>query len=184
MRSSMGQVTDLIEAGRLDGSADIHALCEAAYDDLKALAHARLRSSGAQPLLNTTALVNESYLKLAAQGTLSFDNRAQFFLYASRVMRAVIVDAIRQQGRARHGAGVQHMTLDSGVPDAAEQPIRVDEALSRLEALDPRLARVVEMRYFAGMTEADIAGLMNLTERTVRRDWVKARALLRTMIEP
>lgn len=178
----MSRITDLIQAGQQDGGADMDALCAAAYDDLKALAHARLRRSGAPVSLNTTALVNESYMKLVARGPLKLENRVQFFVYASRVMRTVIVDFIRSQHRPRRGGGVQHVTLDSEIPGAENQPVRVDEALRQLEQLEPRLAQVVELRYFAGMTEAEIGELLNVAERTVRRDWTKARALLRSML--
>lgn len=156
------------------------------FTELKKLAHARLYASGPLTQLNTTALVHESYLKLCHRaGQLSFDSRGEFFAYAGKVMRSVIVDLVRERSALRGGGDLQRVTFDTGVADAAfmdEEPLRIDRALRELERVEPRLARVVEMRYFAGLTDAEVAEVLGVADRTVRRDWEKARAILKTML--
>jgi RNA polymerase sigma factor (TIGR02999 family) len=160
----------------------------AAYPELKKIARARLHAAGTQPGLNTTALVNESFLRLAGRvGQLHFSSHGHFYAYAAQVMRSVVVDLVRQRQAERHGGGAAEVTLDTAVQlglraDDGTEALRVDEALTALAAVEPRLAQVVEMRYFAGMTDAEIAQVLGLTDRTVRRDWDKARLLLSTML--
>jgi len=158
-----------------------------AYPELKKIARARLHASGPQSGLNTTALVNESYLRLAQRvGQLDFASPGHFYAYAAQVMRSVIVDELRSHRAERHGGGAAHVTLDTAVANQLfadnDEALQVDAALTALAQVEPRLAQVVEMRYFAGMTDAEIATALGLTDRTVRRDWDKARALLRTMV--
>jgi RNA polymerase sigma factor (TIGR02999 family) len=158
-----------------------------AYPELKKIARARLHASGAHNALNTTALVNESYLRLSERvGQLSFASPGHFYAYAARVMRSVIVDELRASLAERRGGGADHVTLDTVVAGQLVSPgddtLQIDAALTALAAVEPRLAQVVEMRYFAGMTDLEIAEALGLTDRTVRRDWDKARALLRTMV--
>ena len=165
------------------------ATWQAAYPELKKIARARLHAAqpGA-PGINTTALVHESFLRLAGRiDGLQFDSRGHFYAYAARVMRSVIVDLVREQQAGRRGGGAAHVTLDTVVADGLAstddgEALRVDEALTALAAVEPRLAQVVEMRYFAGMTDDEIAQVLGLTDRTVRRDWDKARLLLRSML--
>jgi RNA polymerase sigma factor (TIGR02999 family) len=133
-------------------------------------------------MLDTTALVHESYLRLAEGQRLQLNDRLHFLRYAGRAMRSVIVDFARRRQADRRGGGALHVSASPEIPDLAasgeEQIMRVDEALDQLARLDQRLAQVVEMRYFAGMTESEIARALGITERTVRRDWEKARLLL------
>lgn len=155
----------------------------ALYDDLRRLAHARLNSGPAPPtLLDTTSLVHESYLRLLRAGRLHLERRGEFLAYASRVMRSVIVDFARESAAARRGGGVERVPLDPDTVAAAQlgasEILRVHDALDQLAAVSDRLAQVVEMRYFGGMTESEIGSALGLTERTVRRDWEKARLLL------
>ena len=179
----MGQVTTLlaeIGAGRREALDALYGLL---YGELRALAHSRMRRSGELTLLDTVGLVHESYLRLEKAGELRFDDRGQFMAYAARVMRSVVVDAVRRRRADRHGGGVEHVELDAGIADVAGGPddhevLRVHEALQELEAIDARLVRIVEMRYFAGMTETEIAEVLQVTERTVRRDWSQARLFL------
>ncbi|RZJ09968.1 MAG: sigma-70 family RNA polymerase sigma factor [Rubrivivax sp.] len=167
------------------------------FDELKKVAHARLRSAGDPTGCNTTMLVNESWLKLSARaarqpngdGTaLSFPSRSHFFAYASRAMRSIVVDLLRKRAAQRRGGdtSVQWVTLDTSLGERIaapeDEPLQVDAALQVLEAREPRLARVVELRYFAGMSELEVAEVLGVTDRTVRRDWDKARALLRTLL--
>lgn len=181
----MADLTALLNARNSADGVPVDALWQAAYVELKRLAHARLAPPGAQTLLDTTALVNESYLKLAAQRALNVGSRGEFFAYASRVMRSVIVDLVRERLSARRGGEAIAVTLDSAIVDASardDEALRVDDALDALAGVEPRLAQVVEMRYFGGLTETEIGQTLGLTERTVRRDWDKARTLLRTML--
>lgn len=167
---------------------------EAAYEELKRIAHARLHAAGGagggQGLtqLNTTALVNETFARWGHRADASqFPSRGHFFAYAARVMRSVVVDLVRERQAERRGGGWQGVTLDTALGNQLAAPqddeaLQVDEALQALQAVEPRLAQVVEMRYFAGMSEDEIAEVLGLSERTVRRDWEKARALLRSML--
>lgn len=153
-----------------------------AYDDLRRLARSRLRDGGRDTLLDTTALVHESYLRFLDAGQLRAPDRRAFFAYASQVMRSVIVDAARERRALRRGGDQRRLTLDTGLQDSLptgeDEVLRVHEALLALEAAEPRLARVVEMRYFGGWSEQEIADALQVTDRTVRRDWEKARLLL------
>lgn len=152
-----------------------------AYRELRVLARARLRKGGRETLLDTTALVHEAYLRLAGADP-SFAEQATFFAYASRTMRSVIVDFVRKRQTERRGSDPVMVTLTDALglraPCAADDILRVHEALEELAAIDARLAQVVEMRYFAGLAEPEIARALGTSERTVRRDWQKARALL------
>ena len=165
----------------LDAALDGHF--SACYQQLRRMAHARLRDSGGFTVLDTTALVHESWLKLS-RGAAGFPDRPSFLAYASRAMRSIIIDLARQRALDRHGANATHLTLTSAGADGlparhdGEQILRVHEALQELAQLDPRMASVVEMKYFAGMTEIEIAEALGVTDRTVRRDWEQARLLL------
>ncbi len=153
-----------------------------AYRELRRLAHARLRDGGRGVLLDTTALVHETYLKISRNAGLSFPDRASFFVYAGRAMRSIIVDMVRQRLTERHGGGAEHLTITGdlldAVPAGEQHILRVHEALQELARVDARMTQVVEMRYFAGMTDLEIAAALGVTDRTVRRDWEAARLLL------
>lgn len=172
------QRLDAQDATGLDGAF------AAFYPELKRIAHARLRGSGLQGQFQTTALVNESYLKLAEVPGLAFPDRLQFLAYASRTLRSIVIDTVREARAQRRGGGLDIVTLDTaaleGLGPSADVEI-VDHALDALRKLDAPLARLVEMRFFAGMTEAEIAAALGLSERTVRREWRKARVLLLTL---
>ena len=178
----MGQVTTLLSAigaGRPEALGELYALL---YPELHRLAHSRVRRSGDMTLLDTTSLVHESYLRFEKSGAVAFGDRAQFMAYAARVMRSVVVDVIRKRRSERAGGDSTRVELDEEKHGAADprdsEILRVHEALEELAAIDERLVRVVEMRYFAGMTEAEIAEVLGLGVRTVNRDWEKARLFL------
>lgn len=165
------------------------ALFETAYPELRRLAHARLRDGG-RGLLDTTALVHESYLRFQAAGALHATQRASFFAFAAQVMRSVIIDTVREHQAQRRGGEQEHVTLDSRVADGlpggdsgADDVLLVHAALLRLAEAEPELARLVEMRYFGGFTDAEIAETLGINERTVRRHWEKARLLLLALLE-
>ena len=182
----MGDITEIIEQGKASGGADSDALFRAAYDELRKLAHARLSRNGPMTLLDSTVLVNEIWLRLCDQKTLQVDTRRKFFAYAAQVMRSIIVDQIRERAALRRGGGERAITLNTALGDGLagdDEALQVHEALESLAQLEPRLAQVVEMRFFGGMTEVEIGEALGLTERTVRRDWEKARLLLATMVE-
>jgi RNA polymerase sigma factor (TIGR02999 family) len=163
------------------------ALFAAVYPELRRLAHARLYGGGRNTVLDTTALVHESYLRLVKTGELGFDDRRAFFGYAARVMRSVIVDSARARRAERRGGAAEELTLGSEPAldiAAHDEPIlRVHEALEQLERSDARAAQMVEMRYFGGYSDKEIAETLGITERTVHRDWEKARMLLRAILE-
>jgi RNA polymerase sigma factor (TIGR02999 family) len=175
-------LTDLIRRAQSGDAAALRAVFDAAYQELRALARARLRRSGPDSLLDTTSLVHESFLRFADAGRLRVEDRRHFFGYAAQVMRSVVVDLVRQRQSERRGGLAQRVTLatDAGeaLPGGEDEILRVHEVLEELARLDARMAQVVEMRYFAGMTQAEISDVLGVTERTVRRDWEKARLLL------
>jgi RNA polymerase sigma factor (TIGR02999 family) len=165
------------------------ALFAAVYPELRRLAHARLYGGGRNTVLDTTALVHESYLRLAHTGELHFDDRRAFFGYASRVMRSVIVDSARARRAERRGGAAEVLTLGSEPAlDVAQRDedhiLQVHAALEQLERSDPRAAQMVEMRCFGGYTDREIAETLDITERTVQRDWEKAKLLLRALLSP
>ncbi|MCE2659913.1 MAG: sigma-70 family RNA polymerase sigma factor [Rubrivivax sp.] len=174
----------------MDATHDAVPSWEDAYTELKQIARARLHASGGLTQLNTTALVSETFVRWGHRMDPSaFPSKGHFFAYAARVMRSVVVDLVRERAALRRGGDWQAVTLDTQVGErlaapSDEEVLQVDEALGALQALEPRLAEVVNMRYFAGMTEPEIAEALGLSERTVRRDWEKARALLCSMLAP
>jgi RNA polymerase sigma factor (TIGR02999 family) len=152
-----------------------------AYRQLRVLARARLRHGGRETLLDTTELVHEAYLRLAGAGA-GLVEQQRFMAYSARTMRSVIVDFARKRQAECRGGDVCIVTLTGTLADrqpaAADDIVRVHDALQDLARVDARLAQVVEMRYFAGLAEPQIALALGISERTVRRDWEKARLLL------
>jgi RNA polymerase sigma factor (TIGR02999 family) len=171
----------------IDGDANAaDDLLRALYPELRRLARARLSGHQRDVLIDTTALVHECYLKMFAASQLNLADRQHFLRYASRAMRSVIVDLARERQTARRGGGDEHVPLDTTLADrlghAEEEILDVHAALTELAAAEPRLAQVVELRYFGGMAETDIAIALGVTERTVRRDWQKARLMLAAVL--
>jgi RNA polymerase sigma factor (TIGR02999 family) len=157
-------------------------LCSSMYRELRQLAHARLKRSAHITLLDTTSLVHESYLRLKRAGQLDLADRSHFLAYAARVMRSIVVDTVRQNLAERRGGDQLHVTLNTDLAESihveAEQVIHINDALEDLAKVDARLVKVVELRYFAGLSEVETAQCLGMTGRTVRRDWQKARLLL------
>lgn len=156
-------------------------LFEVVYDELRRVARAHLAREAPGHTLSTTALVHEAYLRLADVSRVSWQDRNHFLSMAARAMRRVLVDYARQRKAARRGGGARAVTLDDALQAADQQAdtlLELDDALGRLGALSPRLAQVVELRFFGGLTEDEAAGVLAVTPRTVRRDWVKARGWL------
>ena len=182
----MGDITGLILRARDGDRAAVDGLFQAMYPDLRRMAHARLRRGFPDLEVGTTALVNECYLKLRTANRLDAESRRHFFAYTASAMRSIIVDIARAKAAERHGGQVVHVTLDEALPsgdsEGEELILKVHEALEQIGDLDQRLVQLVEMRYFAGMTDVEIAEALGVTDRTVRRDWQKARLLLVTAL--
>lgn len=150
------------------------------------MARARLRKHGDLTLLDTTGLVHESFLRMSSKSVGDFPTRAEFFGYAATVMRSIVVNLAIHRKRLKCGGVLAKESLSDSVeaPEPDFDPLEIHEALLSLEALDARLCKVVELRYFAGLSMQETAIALNTTERTVSRDWAKARMLLRTVLEP
>lgn len=178
----MSEVTVLLREARQGNADAIARLFEVVYPELKRIARHRLHRDNGGTHLNTTALVNECYIKFAGSERLAPEDRAHFLAYASVAMRSIVVDAARARLAERRGSGERPVTLDSAVidstPSSEDQVLHVHEALTELHAMDARMAQVVEMRYFGGMTDDEIAQALDLSAKTVRRDWDKARLIL------
>ncbi len=178
----MGDITELLRRAR-DGDADaLDALFAQLYPELRRLAHARLAGGGRHTMLETSALIHDCYVKFAGANRIEISDRAHFMAYTARAMRSIIVDYSRSRQRERRGGDAVHTTLDTemidGLPTGDDQVVSVHEALESLAEREPRLAQVVEMRYYGGLSEQEIAAALGINERTVRRDWEKARLLL------
>ena len=178
----MPQITELLDASRRGDNAAIDRLFDLLYEDMRQLAHARLRRSGNLTLLETTSLVHESYLRLIRSGSIEARNKAHFLGFAAQVMRSIVIDFIRRRSAGRRGGDAPHVDLDEAVQMPADprerEVLQVHEALNQLAAIDGHLAKVVEMRYFAGMTEPEVAEALDRSVRSVARDWEKARLFL------
>ena len=182
-------ITRLLQQAAGGDRAALNEVYASLYPDLKRIARARLRQHGRGGDLGTTTLLHESFVRLVNASELRLVDRRHFFAYAARTMRNIIIDSAREHLAQRRGGGVAHDTLggDAALQVAGASPseelIRVSEALLALEAVDPELAQLVDMRYFGGYSESEIAELQEVSERTVRRRWDKARAWLYIALE-
>lgn len=160
---------------------DLDPLVPLVYDELRRLAHHYMRGERPDHVLQTTALVNEAYLRLAGQSRMEWRDRAHFFAMAATQMRRILVDYARQRDRDKRGAGVQVTSiadLESDVPDRGVDMSALDEALVELSRFDARQARIVELRFFGGLTMDETAKALDLSPATVGREWVSAKAWL------
>ena len=178
-----GEITVLLDAAREGDRGALDRVLATLYQELHSMARRQLAGQQGHTL-DATALVHEAYLKLVGRGAgaAQFDDRAHFFAYAASAMRSVVVDYARQRLAQKRGGDLHRVTE---LPEDLEGGLRLDEdmlgldtALSRLSSVDPRLTQVVELRYFAGLSELEIAALLQRSERSVRRDWQKARMFL------
>ncbi len=187
----MSELTILFGAARSGDDHAIGKIFSALYPDLKVVAKARLRRNSRLTMMDTTVLVHESFLRFQKLGKVDFSDRHHFLAYAARVIRTVIVDIVRNEQADKRGGEFSKQSLDTIVqegvadsrPDDQADVLAIAEALDALATVDPRLASVVEMRYFAGFTEEEIASALGVTSRTVRRDWEKARAFLMVALQ-
>lgn len=177
------QVTQLLAAARNGDQRAAEVIWPLVYDELRALARRQLQREGSDAVLQPTMLVHEAYLKLA-EGTSAAENRGHFIAIAARAMRQVLVDEARRRQSLKRGGEHVHTTLG----DSADAMVVESEELLLLDAamdtLDARQREIVELRFFGGLTEAEVAGLLGISDRTVRREWVKARAWLYRELYP
>lgn len=181
-------ITELLHAASTGDEDARQQLLPFLYKELHALAHHQLLGSGGgQRTLCTTALVHEAFLRLAAQQQVSFEDRAHFLAYCGRVMRSIVVDQARRQLAEKRGGQLvrvewhdQHVTGGR----SPEQVLALDQALDQLQAVDDRMARITELRVFGGLSNAECGVSLGVSERTIKRDWRKARAVLTTLLEP
>jgi RNA polymerase sigma factor (TIGR02999 family) len=177
-----GEVTQLLAAAAGGDRAALGRIYAILYPELKAMAHRRVRHEAGSAALDTTALVHESYLRLAKGDKLSVENQRHFMAYASHVMRSVVVDFVRQAHAQRRGGDQLQVTLNTNLANSLESSVseivRLDELLGELAEIDPRLVAVVEMRYFAALDISQIAEYLEVSGRTVQRDLEKVRLLL------
>lgn len=164
-----------------EGVTGLAQTFEVAYDDLRSVARAQLSRLRPGETLDTTALIHEAYLRMEGQSRVTLADRANFFAYSATVMRSVIVDFARRKSALKRGAGAPHLSLDDGLDGSAQQSemiLALDDALRHLSSIDPRLEKVVDCRFFGGMTEVETASAVGISERTVRRDWRRAKGWL------
>jgi RNA polymerase sigma factor (TIGR02999 family) len=176
-----GTITDRLLDLRDGGDAAMDRLFPLVYDQLRGVAHNALRAERTDHTLGTTGLVHEAYLRLVDQTRAGWRDRAHFYAVAALAMRRILVDYARRHRRAKRGGGQRPVSLDEGavsLDQRAENLVALDEALTRLADLNPRLSRIVECRFFGGLTEEEIAEALGVTTRTVKRDWAKARGWL------
>jgi RNA polymerase sigma factor (TIGR02999 family) len=183
----MRELDDLLGLANNGDQSASERLFEITYKELRALARSQLKSVRRDTLLETTELLHESYLRFRKAGNFFGTNSAQFFLYAARVMRSVVVDFLRKEQVQRRGYGVEHIALSLQLAESvgADQGemIRVNEALDDLQRHDERLQQVVAMRYWVGMNDTEIAAALGVTDRTVQRDVEKAKAILFALLQ-
>jgi RNA polymerase sigma-70 factor, ECF subfamily len=170
----------LLEWGKGDESALEHLL-PAVYDELRRIARNFMRRQDPRHTLQTTALVNEAYLRLVDSSRVNWQDRTHFFAISAQIMRRILVDAARRKNSQKRGGDQLMVTLDEGIDVPVQNQtdlVALDEALSRLALLNPRYCQIVELRYFAGLTEEQVAETLEISARTVRRDWSVAKAWL------
>ncbi len=181
MDTSPGQVTQLLAQWSEGDEAAFSTLVTLVYDDLRAIAHRRLLASRPDDTLATTALVNEVYLRLVGHAGGQWEGRAQFFGFASRAMRHILVDHARRARAEKRGGSAVQIALDdirSPGDDAAGDVLGVDEAIDRLAQRNQRMAQIVELRFFGGFNVVETADILGTSVRTVEREWTRAKAYL------
>jgi len=181
MTPSTQQVSQLLMAWRGGDLDAFDRLMPMVYEELRRLAHRYMRRAPAGQTLQTTALVHEAYLRLAGHGNVDWQNRAHFFAVCSQVMRSLLVDRARSRYAIKRGGGLRQVELNDATAQIAiqdEKILALDQALDRLAAIDPRKTRIVEMRYFGGMSVEETAEVLELSPITIKREWSKARAWL------
>lgn len=181
MHPRSGEVTGLLKAWSGGDQAALERLAGHVYDELRHIARRYMRNERAGNTLQATALVNEVYLRLADVKNIDWQQRAQFFAIAAQMMRRILVDAARARGSHKRGGGAIKVNVDEAPvlsPERDSSLVALDEALEAFSKLAPRQARVVELRYFGGLSEEETAEVLKISTRTVRRDWDFAKSWL------
>jgi len=180
-------LTQLLRAAHTGDRAAAERAYQILYPELCKIARAHLRAHRPDTLLDTRGLVFEGYMNLAKVDGALFESRRHFYAYAAKVMRRIVIDFARRRQAQRHGGGATAMMLTTGIAEIEKDVgsvLDVERVLERLEKIEPMAADVVEMRYFGGYSDADIAEALGVTDRTVRRYWDKARAFLVAQLTP
>jgi RNA polymerase sigma factor (TIGR02999 family) len=180
-KATSSDVTALLQALDTEDDEVVDALFDRVYDELHELAHRQLQRLRPGQTLNTTALVHEAYLKLVDQSETDWEDRTHFFAVSATAMRHIIINYARKQSAQKRGGDAAPVSFDERImapQESAEALITVDRALDRLEERDERMAKVVELRFFGGMTQKESASVLDVSTRTVRRDWKAAKAWL------
>lgn len=188
-----GEVTQLLLRWRAGDQAALTALLPLVYEELRSLARRHLRHERGSHTLQRTALVHEAFLRMVEQKEVDWESRTQFYGIASQMMRRVLVDHARRRSAAKRGDGAPHVDLDAVLQDEGEElpPLAqetaidfaaIDDALKRLEALDPQQGRLVELRFFGGLSIKETADVIGVSSATVKREWAIARAWLQREI--
>ena len=180
LAATMAELTELIARARDGDKTASDRLFAAVYEDLRRIAARNLR--GGRDGMRTTSLVHEAYEKLARPEALDLNDRRHFFAVAARAMRQIVIDHARERAAGKRGGAFVQVTFDGAEDEAPqagfEELVAIDDALARLEALDPRLARLVELRFFGGMNLEEAGAAIGLSPTTLKRDWRRARAFL------
>ncbi len=174
-------ITGLLDRWRLGDTQAANQLMELVYGELHRIAAREMRREHGEHTLQTTAVLHEAYLRMFRSEPVAWKNRAHFYAVAAQQFRRVLLDHARRAQSAKRGGGVVKLSLwesDGGAVDLDERLLSLDEALARLEELDPRAAKVVELRFFGGLTEADAAEVLGISVATLKRDWDFAKTWL------
>jgi RNA polymerase sigma factor (TIGR02999 family) len=185
MTPSSQEVTELLLAWRDGNEAALEKLLPLVYDELHRLAARYMRRESPGHTLQTSALVNEAFIRLIDQQQVHWQNRAHFFGIAAQLMRRILLDHARGQARAKRGGGLHRVSFDEGAivsEQCAAELIALDDALNALAAFDSRKSRIVELRFFGGLSNEEVAEVMEISLRTVEREWRKAKAWLHLAI--
>lgn len=175
------QITELLAEWRDGNQSALDELYPLVYDELHRLARRYMSRERKDHTLQTTALINEAYVRLVDQKNVNWANRSHFFAISAQIMRRILIDHARRHTYAKRGGGAQQVSLEEVAaitPDQGRELMRLDEALKSLAERDPRRSQVVELRYFGGLNNEEIAGVLHVSENTVTRDWNMARAWL------
>ncbi len=181
MTLSTPGLTELLSDWQQGDQSALNKLTPLVYDELRRIAHRYVQREHNGHTLDTTALVNEAYLRLAGQKKIDWQNRSHFFAFTAQVMRHILIDHARRRRYAKHGGDAARMSLAEAElmsQERARELVDLDEALDELAQLDPRKSRVVELRYFGGLDLAETAEVLEVSIMTVRRDWRAAKAWL------
>ena len=175
------EITELLEQWSGGNQTALDKLYPLVYEELRRLARSYMKREPKGHTLQTTALINEAYVRIVDQKSVHWQNRSHFFAISAQIMRRILVDHARRYLHAKRGGGARRVSLDDAMIVAAERSeevLMLDEALSNLARMDPRRCQVVELRYFAGLNNQEIASVLHISENTVMRDWNLARAWL------